>query len=628
MATLPYGSWPSPITAAMLVERAVSLSQLQVSGDALYWVEGRPAEAGRQVIVRWVAGEEPSDVLPPGFSARSTVHEYGGGAFCLHGDTVFFSNFADQRLWRLDPGGEPRPLTPEGARYADGDVSPDGARLACVRERHLPDGGVVNDLVELSLRSGHAGLATDGYGDPTVVATGHDFYAAPRWSPTGRLAWLSWDHPRMPWDGTELWLAGEEEPVTGGTEESVSQPRWSPDGALHWLSDRTGWWNLYREGRPLAPADAEYGGPDWVFGQSTYAFLGHGGLVAGWSEGGAGRLGVLGGDPLDLPYTSFSSVRPYGDSVAAIAASSALAPAVVVVDPATAATTVVRSSRTLAVDAGYISSPRSLEFPTAGGRTAHALYYPPAHPDHEGPPGERPPLVVTSHGGPTSQASSALDLGTQFLTSRGIAVVDVDYGGSSGYGRAYRRRLDGQWGVVDVEDCVAAARHLADTGEVDGGRMVVRGSSASGFTALLALTSGVFAAGASAYGVADLTALATDTHKFEARYLDGLIGPWPEAAELYRARSPIHQADRLAAPLIIFQGTEDKVVPPAQAEVLVAALRRAGLPFAYLTFEGEQHGFRRAATIHRVAEAELSFYAQVLGFTPADDIEPVPIERP
>ncbi len=619
MEMLPYGSWPSPITAALLVDQAVSLSQLRVSGDALYWVEGRPAEAGRQVIVRWAPGSEPADILPPGYSARTTVHEYGGGAFCVHGETVYFANFADQRLWRVDPGVEPRPFTPEGARYADGDVSADGTRLACVRERHLPDGAVVNDIVE---------LATDGSDDPTVLAGGHDFYAAPRYSPTGRLAWLSWDHPRMPWDGTELWLAGEDEPVTGGPEESVSQPRWSPDGALHWLSDRTGWWNLYREGRPLAPADAEYGGPDWVFGQSTYAFLGGDRIVASWTAGGTGRLGVLGLDPLELPYTSFSSVQPYGNSVAVLAASSGLARAVVVVDPVTAATTVVRRSRTLAVDAGYISSPRSIEFPTAGGRTAHALYYPPAQVDHQGPPGELPPLVVTSHGGPTSQASSALDLGTQFLTSRGIAVVDVDYGGSSGYGRAYRRRLDDQWGVVDVEDCVAAARYLAGKGEVDGARMAIRGSSASGFTALLALTSGTFAAGASAYGVADLTALATDTHKFESRYLDGLIGPWPEAAERYRARSPVHQADQLAAPLIIFQGTEDKVVPPAQAEVLVDALRRAHLPFAYLTFEGEQHGFRQASTIRRVAEAELSFYGQVLGFTPADDIEPVHIERP
>jgi len=618
MAELPYGSWPSPITPALLVERAVSMSQLHVSGDALYWNEGRPAEAGRQVIVRWAPGGEPSDVLPAGFSARTTVHEYGGGAFCVHADSVFFSNFADQRLWRIDPGRRPHAIAPEGPRYADADVSADGTHIACVRERHLP-GRVVNDIVE---------LPCDGSQAPVVIATGHDFFAAPRYSPSGRLAWLAWDHPRMPWDGTELWLAGDDRPVTGGAGESVSQPRWSPEGVLHWISDRSGWWNLYRDGRPLDPAEAEFGGPDWVFGQSTYAFLPDGGLVATRASRGTARLGVLGRPPLDLPYSSFASLQAYGDKVAAIAASPSLPPAIVVIDPTTAGARVVRASRRLTIDAGCISIPQSLEFPTTGTRSAFALYHPPANPACEGPPGELPPLVVTSHGGPTSAASSSLDLRTQFWTSRGIAVVDVDYGGSTGYGRAYRRRLDGQWGVVDVDDCVAAARHLARAGKVDGSRMVIRGSSASGLTALLALTRGCFAAGASLYGVADLTALATDTHKFEAHYLDGLIGPWPGAADVYRARSPLHQADKLSAPLIIFQGLEDKVVPPAQAEVLVGALRRAGLPFAYLTFEGEQHGFRRAETIRRVAEAELSFYGQVLGFAPADAIDAVVIEAP
>jgi len=365
-----------------------------------------------------------------------------------------------------------------------------------------------------------------------------------------------------------------------------------------------------------------------VFGQSTYAFLPDGSMVVAWTQGGVGHLGILGQEPLPLPYTSFSSVRTYGDKVAVIAASPALAPAVVVIDPRTGAITVARTSRPQQVDPGYLSTPRPVAFPTTGGRTAHALFYPPANADCQGPPGERPPLVVTIHGGPTSAASTSLELRTQFWTSRGIAVVDVDYGGSSGYGRDYRGRLAGKWGVVDVDDCVAAALHLADAGEVDGRRMVIRGSSAGGLTTLLALTRGVFAAGASLYGVADLAALAADTHKFEARYLDGLVGPWPEAAEVYRARSPIHQADRISAPVILFQGLDDKVVPPSQAEILVDALRRAGRRFAYLTFEGEAHGFRRAATIRRVVEAELSFYGQVLGFSPADDIDPVRISDP
>jgi dipeptidyl aminopeptidase/acylaminoacyl peptidase len=605
LETLPYGSWPSPITAASLVERAVSLSGLQASNGALYWIEARPAEAGRQVIVRWAPGTEPVDVLPAPFSARTTVHEYGGGAFCVSGDAIFFSNFEDQGLYRLDPGGAPR-LIADGARYADADVH--GHRLVCVRERHL-DGEVLNDIVEL----------TPGR-EPTVVAAGHDFYAAPRYSPDGRLAWLAWDHPRMPWDGTVL----EPDGVAGGPEESVSQPRWSPDGALHWISDRTGWWNLYREGEPLAPMETEFAGPDWVFGQSTYDFLPGGRMVASWT----GHLGVLGEEPLDVPFTTFASVTAFGDKVAAIAASPTRAPAVVVIDPATGDVEVVRESRPTPVDPGYLSTPRTIDFPTTGGRTAHALYYPPPTAGAAGPSGELPPLVVTSHGGPTAQASTALELRTQFWTSRGFAVVDVDYGGSSGYGRAYRRQLDGQWGVVDVDDCVAAARHLAETGEVDGRRMAIRGSSASGLTTLLALTRGVFAAGASLYGVADLAALATDTHKFEARYLDGLVGPWPEAADVYRERSPLTHAEELRAPLILFQGLDDKVVPPAQAEVLVDALRRARLPFAYLSFEGEAHGFRKAETIRRVMEAELSFYGQVLGFEPADDIEPVTIERP
>ena len=542
------------------------------------------------------------------------MHEYGGGAFCVRGGTVFFSNFDDQRLYRVDPGHAPRPLTPDdGARYADGAVSPDGGQLVCVRERHTPD-GVVNDLVALS---------TAIAGPLVGVAAGRDFYAAPRMAPSGLLAWLEWDHPNMPWDGTELRVQGGGGPRAGGRDESVSQPRWAPDGALHWISDRTGWWNLYRSGQPLAPMDAEFAGPDWVFGQSTYAFLPGGRVAAAWT----GHLGVLGQPALDLPYTEFSSVTAFGGKVAAIAASPATAPAVVVIDPATAAVTVVRRSRP-DPDPGYLSTPRPIAFPTTGGRTAHARFYPPANRDCEGPPGELPPLVVTSHGGPTSQASTALELRTQFWTSRGIAVVDVDYGGSSGYGRAYRQQLAGQWGVVDVDDCVAAARFLAGTGDVDDRRMVIRGSSASGLTTLLALTRGVFAAGASLYGVVDLAAMVTDTHKFEARYLDGLVGPWPEAADVYRDRSPITHADDLSAPLIIFQGLDDRVVPAAQAEVLVAALRRAGLPFAYLTFAGEAHGFRRAETIQRVVEAELSFYGQVLGFVPADDLEPVPIERP
>ncbi|HEX3621187.1 MAG TPA: prolyl oligopeptidase family serine peptidase [Acidimicrobiales bacterium] len=606
------------------MEKAVSLGQLTPSGDFLYWNEGRPAEAGRQVVVRWAPGDDPVDVVPAPFSARTTVHEYGGGSFCVGPGGLFFSNFTDQRLWRADPDcGPPTPITGDEdarARYADGQLSPDGARLVCVRERHTAD-GVVNDVVV---------VPTDGSTPPEVVAAGHDFFAAPRWSADGRLAWLAWDHPDMPWDASRLFV--DDEQVAGGPGESVSQPRWSGDGVLHWVSDRTGWWNLYREGQALTPMEAEFTGPDWSFGQATYTFLADGRIVAAWTADGRSHLGVLEPGapitPLDLPFTSFADVHAYGDGVAAIVASPTQAPAVVTIDPDTGRVEVIRASRPTPVDPGYLSTPQAIDFPTTGGATAHALFYLPANRDCDAPPGDLPPLVVTSHGGPTAAASRSLELRTQFWTSRGIAVVDVDYRGSTGYGRAYRQALDGLWGVVDVDDCLAAARHLADAKLVDGARMVIRGSSASGLTALLALTRGVFAAGASLYGVADLAALATDTHKFEARYCDRLVGPWPVAADVYRTRSPLFHADELSAPLILFQGLDDRVVPPAQSEVLVDALRRAGLPFAYLRFEGEGHGFRRSETIRRVVEAELSFYGQVLGFEPADDIEPVDIERP
>ncbi len=622
----PLGSWASPITADLLVERAVSLGQLVVDGDDVYWNEGRPAEGGRQAIMRWTpAGGEPVEVLPAGFSARTTVHEYGGGAFAVRDGVVWFANFADQRVYRLDAAAndaEPQPVTPAGARFADLAVSPDGTRVAAVRERHLDSGEVVNDLVLLP----HGDVADDVVAD--VVAEGHDFYAAPRWAPDGhRLAWLSWDHPNMPWDGTALWVDGKL--VAGGPDESISQPRWAPDGSLLWTSDRTGWWNLYRDGEILVEDEAEYSGPDWVFGLSRYTVLPDGTVAAVRTEEGIGQLFVLGRERVETGYTSFGSVQAHGDhAVVAVAASAAEAPAVVRIDLGDGGVEVIRRSRPGTVDSGYLSRPEPITFPTDGGLEAHGLFYAPANRDFAEPPGELPPLVVMSHGGPTANARSELDLSIQFFTSRGLAVVDVDYGGSSGYGRAYRRRLDGQWGIVDVADCVNAARHLARAGRVDGRRMAIRGGSAGGFTTLCALTfHDVFAAGASYYGVADLASLATDTHKFESRYLDRLVGPWPAAADEYHRRSPIHAADGISAPVILFQGLEDKVVPPAQSEVMVEALRAKGLPYAYVTFEGEQHGFRQAANIVRAAEAELWFYGQVLGFQPADDIEPVPISN-
>jgi dipeptidyl aminopeptidase/acylaminoacyl peptidase len=649
-AVAPYGSWPSPITAEVLVADTVRISDLRVAGGAMWWVEGRPAEGGRHVVVRRRPDGTVDDLLAAPRSARTTVHEYGGAPFTTDADgtTVWFSDFADQRLWRVDAGGEPRPVTPEPPvlaawRYADARVVAGDRWLVAVRERHHGPGAdeVVNDLVAID---------AGGEGEPVVLAAGRDFFAAPRPSPDGRrVAWLAWDHPNMPWDGTELWVAdlvaGAGGPpavvraarAAGGADESVSQPRWSPAGRLHWVSDRSGWWNLYADdgdgsSRALIPMAAEFSRPDWVFGQGTYDFLADGRMVVSWTEDGNDRLGVLDPEtaelrPIETPFTSFGAVCSTGGGVVALAASPVHDQAVVAI-ALDGASEVLRPSRVDAVDPSFLARPRAIVVPTTGGESAHALHYPPANPGFEGPPGERPPLIVMSHGGPTSSASSALDLGVQFWTSRGIAVVDVDYRGSSGHGRAYRRRLEGNWGVVDVDDCVAAARFLAGAGEVDGRRMAIRGGSAGGYTTLCALVfRDMFAAGASRYGVADLEALASDTHKFESRYLDRLVGPWPEARWRYRERSPIHHADGLSCPVILLQGAEDRVVPPAQAEVMAAALRAKGLPFAHLVFEGEQHGFRRAETIRRAAEAELSFLGQVLGFEPADDIEPVAVEN-
>jgi dipeptidyl aminopeptidase/acylaminoacyl peptidase len=643
----PYGTWASPIGAELVARAGIGLDEVRTDGDAVYWIEGRPTEGGRQVVCRAVpaagGGRPPEDVTPPGWNVRTRVHEYGGGAYAVRNGTVFFSNFADQRLYRQDPGAPPRPITPEpptpaAHRYADPVATPDGSLLVCVRERH--EGGTVsNELVA---------LPADGTGAPLVLAAGRDFYATPRLSPDGRqLAWLEWDHPRMPWDGTELRLAelagaglvGEPTLVAGGPSESVFQPEWSPGGSLHLVSDRSGWWNLYRvDGRELvalAPAEEEFGTPQWVFAMSTYAFLTGGRVACRHGVGPLQRLGLLGPDgerlfEVELPFSAYypPQLHALGGRVACIAGSPTRSAAVVVIDPSTGAVEVVRHSRDQEPDPGHLSQPRPIEFPTGGGRSAHALYYPPANQDFRGPAGERPPLLVVSHGGPTAGVSSDLHVGYQYFTSRGIAVVDVDYGGSTGYGRAYRDRLRGQWGIVDVEDCVAAARYLVDQGEVDGERLAIRGGSAGGYTTLCVLTfHDEFAAGASYFGVADAAALARDTHKFESRYLDGLIGPWPQAADVYRERSPIHFTERLSCPVILFQGLEDEVVPPAQAETMAAALHAKGIPYAYLPFPGEQHGFRRAEHIQRALEAELYFYGRVFGFTPADQLEPVPIEN-
>ena len=633
----PFGAWHSTIRIDDVVGDVILLGEPWVDGDDVFWLEGRPTERGRRVLVRASADGSTTDLTPAPFNVRTGAHEYGGGSYVVTGGTIVFSNLPDGRLYRLDPGADgPVPLTPEGPfRYAD--LRPDLARrrFYAVREDHTGGGEAMSTIVTVPL---------DG-GDPRVLVAGSDFVAAPRLSPDGaRLAWLEWDHPDMPWDATRLRVAafepdgtlGEAALAAGGPDESIVQPEWSPDGTLHLVSDRTGWWNLYRlvEGprlEPLAPMEAEFADAAWIFDRSSYGFLAEGAIVAIARSGGRDHLyriepGLLAGE-IEVPFTELDALRVGEHTVVAIAGRPGDPAVVARFDPVTLAPAgVLRRASTVTIDPAAIAEPESIEFPTTGGRTARALYYAPTNPAFAAPDGERPPLLVLSHGGPTSNASTSLDLGKQLLTSRGIAVVDVDYGGSTGYGREYRRRLDGQWGVVDVDDFVAAARFLVERGAVDPWRLAIEGGSAGGYTTLAALAfRDVFAAGISLFGIGDLALLETQPHKFESRYNHRLVGPYPEAAALYRERSPNFFMDRFSCPVLILQGLDDKVVPPAQAEAIVAALAANGIPHAYIAFEGEGHGFRGAYAIRRTIEARLSFLGQVFGFVPDDQLEPLEV---
>jgi dipeptidyl aminopeptidase/acylaminoacyl peptidase len=619
-----------------------------LAAGTAWWLEGRPSENGRVVLMKAAPGEEPVDVVPAGFNVRTLVHEYGGGAYTLHDGTVFCSRFDDQRLYRIDPGGKPVPITPEREgtthRYADGRVTPDGSLWIGVRERHEGSGlpsEVVNELVA---------LPTDGSEEPRLLAGGRDFYSTPRISPDGsRLSFLAWDLPWMPWDGCELFVAdlgsdgslGEIVQAAGRQgEESIWQPEWSFEGHLVFASDRSGWWNLERlkdgERSVLHAAEAEFGYPAWVFGLRSFAFLGDWRIFCAYQSEGRTRFGIL--DPetgdledVEVPHDAWGGpfVAAEGSTAIYVAGSATIPNQVVRLDLATGATQALRSSAQVPVDVEHFSIPRAIEFPTERGLTAHALVYDPTHPDYEATQGERPPLVVMSHGGPTGATTPIFDLAMQFWTSRGFAVVDVNYGGSTGYGRAYRERLNGEWGVVDVEDCVNAARYLVDRGQADGERLLIRGGSAGGYTTMCALTfTDDFAAGATYFGISDLERFETgDGHKFERMYNHTLIGAYPEDAELYRARSPIHFVEQISTPMLVLQGADDEVVPPAQSELIVEALAEREIPHAYLLFEGEGHGFRKAESVIASLEAELSFYAQILGFEPGDPIPKLAIDR-
>jgi dipeptidyl aminopeptidase/acylaminoacyl peptidase len=639
----PYGSWKSPISADLIVTGTVGLGQVALDGEDVYWIELRPSEAGRNCIVRRTPDGQVEDATPRDFNARTRVHEYGGGDYAVNKGIVYFSNFTDQRVYRQTLTSGPQPITPEQSfRYSDFVIDKRRALLFAVREDHTVEGReAVNTIVSLSA---DGALNEDG---GRVLVSGRDFYASPRLSPDGsRLAWLAWSHPNMPWDGCELWVGelnedgtlGTSQRVAGGREESIFQPEWSPAGTLYFVSDQSNWWNIYRlnaDGSTEAvfEMEAEFGMPQWVFAMSAYAFASDEQIICTYTERGDWRLATLDTrtkrlERLELPYTEIIYIRADESRAIFRAGSPTERTTIVELDPRTLETRVLRRASGVVVDDAYITIPRAVEFPTENGRTAHAFFYPPRNRDFNAPEGEHPPLVVKCHGGPTAAAFSTLRLDTQYLTSRGVAVLDVNYGGSTGYGREYRERLDGEWGVVDVDDCVNGAKYLIERGEADGARCCITGGSAGGYTTLNALTfRDTFKAGASHYGVSDLKGLVSDTHKFESRYLERLIGPYPERAELYYERSSINFTDRLSCPVIFFQGLEDKVVPPNQAELMVEALRRKKLPVAYVAFEGEQHGFRKAENIKRALEGELYFYSRVFGFPLADEVDPVEIEN-
>ena len=629
MQPAPYGIWKSPITSDLIVAETIRLGGVSFDGADIYWLEGRPTEGGRNVLVRRTADGNTTDVTPAPFNVRTRVHEYGGGAYLVDRGTIYFSNFADQRIYR-QTGAQPEPLTPESARrYADAILDRQRDRLICVCEDYTQAGQEPkNTLVTVDLETGAV----------QELVQGSDFYSSPRLSPDGsQLAWISWNHPNMPWDSTELWLAqieadgslNDAQRIAGGVDESIGEPRWSPHGQLYFQSDRTGWWNLYRlnEGvEPVYEMEAEWGYPHWVFGISTYGFAADG-LVCTYSQNGNWHLARLYTatkqlELIDVPYTSIASLHCQGERVAFIGGSPTEATAVVLIDQEVQ---VLRSSSRMTIDPGYLSVPEAIAFPTENNLTAYAWFYPPQNKDYRAPDGELPPLVVRSHGGPTAAADTAFNLRIQYWTSRGFAYLDVNYGGSTGYGRAYRQRLDKQWGIVDVDDCVNGAKYLVQQGLVDGERSAIAGSSAGGYTTLAALTfRDTFKAGASYYGVSDLEILAKETHKFESRYLDRLIGPYPEAKAIYEERSPIHFTERLACPVIFFQGLEDEIVPPNQAQMMFEAIQAKGIPVAYVGFAGEQHGFRRAETIKQALDGEFYFYSRIFGFD-AEAIAPIDI---
>ncbi len=635
----PYGGWPSPIGPESVTSAQAKLGQIVTSADGLLILEGRPNEGGRVTLLSLDPRrpEGATELTPQPINVRTRLHEYGGACLAAAGDAIVLVDDQDGRLHRLEPNGGLVPISPACnglLRFAEPLIDLARSRVIAILEDHRGPGEPASRLVELPLAGG----------PPATLAQGHDFFAYPRLSPDGRkLAWLVWDHPDMPWDATRLMLAeigsdgrlGRRRCMAGSGDTAILQPEFLADGRLAWLSDQTGFWNLWVEGgdAPACPIDAEMGGPLWQVGSRWWAPIDRSRALATLNLSGFQQLAFLdlgggGIQPLDLDYCAFDEIRVHGATAYCRAAAIDRPAAIIAIDLDTGASRVLRAAGTVPVSPDWIARPQAISFPSRDGRTAHGFHYPPANPNCAAPAGDLPPLIVRSHGGPTGAASPALRLAYQFWTSRGFAIVDVDYAGSTGYGRAYRASLNGLWGIADVEDCIAAAEHLVAKGLADPARLVISGGSAGGFTTLAALTfHDTFKAGASAYGIGDLEALMRTTHKFESRYLDRLVGPWPAAADRYRERSPIHYIDRLTCPLILFQGLQDRVVPPAQSEAMRDAVRLKGLPVAYLTFPGEGHGFRAAATQQAVLMAEYAFYCRVFGIESDDELPELEIEN-
>jgi dipeptidyl aminopeptidase/acylaminoacyl peptidase len=649
MTTAPYGSWTSPVTVDQLTGASVGLSAVCIDGSSLYWVESRADQRGRCSVWRAPLGTgEAVEVTPGTANVRTRVHEYGGGAYDVRDGVVVYSEMTDGRLYRVSDGAA-EPITPEGElRFADVRVHPERGLVLAVREDHGQGEEAVNTLVALEL----AGPNPDG---GLVLCSGADFYSTPELSQDGRLAWVQWDHPAMPWDATSVrvgrlqgdatagWTVTDEQPVAGGSEESAVQPRWLPDGILVFVSDRTDWWNLYSwsstDGRvdALCPTEAEFCEPQWVLGMTPYAVVDADRLLCTLNRSGLESVALLERSTGKLTPLTEDGTGSVDLAVGAHGAAAVLSypdrPTALVelnlpdTPDAAPRWTERRRSSSLELAPAAVSVAQPVSWASDLGEV-HGFYYPPTNPDFTAPEGALPPLITLSHGGPTAFSSPSLSLSYQFWTSRGYAILDVNYGGSTGYGRAYRERLVGRWGLVDVQDCAAGALVMGEQGRADPARLVVKGGSAGGYTTLRALTATtVFAAGISQYGVGDLEALALHTHKFEARYLDGLVGPYPDARATYLERSPLTHVDSLAAPILLLQGTEDKVVPPQQAEDMAAAARRKGLPVALIVFEGEGHGFRRADSIRTSVEAQQYFLGRLFGFTPADDVTPIEIEN-